>query len=150
MSLYSDRNKKNTFNKVSAADEMRYFQKRMNEALNKFLVKEDEIKYPNMDNDVKEDIEKMKTALNNYLIDITPESYRFLNSNVICNGKVTIKNIVFGFSYSLDEEGCLISYPKEVNALPLYNEIITFFNDLKQYFVIWRDGWIEKLNSMKN
>lgn len=147
---YNNRNKKIAQIKSSSED-IRFIQKRINESLAKIQsLKEEQFQYPNMENDIKEDIEKFKANLSNYLINVDQNSYKFLNDNVIVNGNATIKNITFGFSYSLDEEGCLVVYPKDAKALPLYNEIISFFDDLKKYFLIWRDSWIQKLNDLKS
>jgi hypothetical protein len=117
------------------------------------ILKEEDFKYPNMDVDVKQDITDTKEALKSYLIKIDDsKSHKFLNNggakNVIFYFSCTIKNLPFVISYSLDDEGCIIYTSKSENSFPLYNELISFFNDVKNYYMIWKKNWTEKLNDL--
>lgn len=142
--------KKNNKEKLfkSAYSETTYMLRKMEEAKKFALLKEEEFKYPNMENDIKEDIEGFKQNLPDYIIKINPQ-YKFYKDNVICYGQATIKSTDFGFSFSLDEEGCLILFKNlDSNTMPLYNELVQFFVDLKAYYSVWKKKWTEKLNNI--
>jgi len=108
------------------------------------ILKEEEIKFPNMDSDIKTDIEEFNNNMGNYINRFDNNSHKFYKNNVIFNGKSIVKNIEFNWSYSLDAEGCVISIPTSTSSFPLYNEIIEFFDDLKIYYTVWKDKWTEK------
>lgn len=128
-------------------------EKKLNENANigYSLINEEDFKYPNMELDIKTDIEEIKKGLNDYVLTIDPKtSYKFYKDNIIFYGQATVKNMTFKWSYSMtDDEGCLLFLPQGVQSFPLYNEIIQFLSDIKQYYLIWKKNWIEKYNSVK-
>jgi hypothetical protein len=135
-------------------DDYARIQKRIQQKLNEnayTMLKEDDFSYPDMDLDIKTDIEAIKEGLSGYVLTIDPKtSYKFYKDNVIFYGQATVKNIQFKWSYNIsDEDGCVLFIPQDTQSFPLYNEIIQFLNDVKQYYIIWKKGWIEKYNDVK-
>lgn len=126
-------------------------QKKMAAYIKNNLIKEEEVRFPNMGDDIKADIDEFNSNMSGYLNKFdNRNSHKFYQSNVIFNGKSIVKNIEFSWSYSLDEEGCVISLPTSISSFPLYNEIIQFFDDLKVYYVIWKNKWTEKYSDLSN
>ncbi len=108
---------------------------------------EDTVSYPNFAEDVSTDITEIKEALQGYVIEINPQSYKnYNNTNIMMTGKTVIKSLPITFSYSLDENGVQILLPENSQAFPLYNEIIEFFVKLKANYDQWKNKWTGLLN----
>lgn len=134
-----------------------YFTKKINEALkvkseaNKNILKESDFKYPSMDNDIQECVDMIKTNLNNYQLTFDPKnSIKIYNNptDVQFNGKANVKGIELSWTYNLKDDAVVLIFPKNPESTPLYNEIIEFLSDVKQFYVKFKEFWIEKLNDV--
>lgn len=136
--------------------EILYFQKKMNEAIrnktSEKLLKEQELRYPNMDKDIEECVDMIKTNLNNYQLTFDPKNSFKIYSNpmdVQFNGKANVKGVEFSWVYNLKEDSVILIFPKQTESTPLYNEIIEFLSDVKQFYVKFKEFWLDKLNQVK-
>jgi histidinol phosphatase-like enzyme len=129
-----------------------YFTKKVNEAIkNKQILKESEYKYPNMDKDIQECADMIKSNLNKYQLTFDPKnSFKIYNNptDVQFNGKANVKGIEFFWTYNLKDDAVILVFPKNPDSTPLYNEIIEFLSDIKQFYIKFKEFWIEKLNNI--
>lgn len=114
---------------------------------NKTILKEDELKYPSLEKDIEESIENFKTEMSGYAITLPNDPLKvYDNKNVIFRGFVRIKEINIEWEYSMLEDGVLVQLNKD--RLPLYNEIVNFLKDFKEYYTKWKLYWTDKLNDV--
>ncbi len=114
---------------------------------NKYL-NEDNSNYPNFNQDVQSSIEETKKSLAPFVLTIDPNVKNYNNQNIIMNGSSVIKSFPIKFTYSLDENGVTVSFPENVDQIPLYNEIIDFLIKLKSNYDSWKNIWSQNLSDI--
>ena len=100
--------------------------------------------------DIQDDQNDFKRELSGYVTRFDGQnSHKFgQDGSVMFMGDTQIHGLDIKWSYSLGDEGCIFYFPSNSSSMPLYNDVIQFFADLKTYYTKWKTKWVAIKNNV--